>query len=138
MAEGFEKITHSDNQLYGERKLLLCGFDAKSQTKFLTLLEMVALKDLPVVWVASNQDSEILADLMELPAGSGTGTSSNLPRAIIVAGISENELHRLMNGCRKTGMKKALWAVLTETSRGWPLSRLLKELEAERKTLSGK
>ncbi len=133
---GFEKIQHSDKCLFGPRKLLLCGFAAQVQSKFKTLLELLGVGNLPLVWISEKQSQETLKDLVELSDGWGASQSSTLPRAIIVSGISENELHQLMSGCRKAGMKQALWAALTPTSMQWPLQRLLAMLAAEHKALS--
>jgi hypothetical protein len=135
---GFEKIQYSDHCLYGPRKLLLCGFSGETQTKFKALAEMLGLTNLPLVWLCEVQFERIIADLIELPDGTGASQSSTLPRAIIVSGITQNELHRLMAGCRKAGMNQALWAALTPTSAGWQLQHLLAELTAERKALSAK
>lgn len=138
MGGTFQKVAYSDAVLFGERKLLLCGFSPEAQPKFKTLLSMIGLANIPLVWVTSDQHREILSALMSLPDGSGEGSGSNFPRTIVVAGISEKELHQLMSGCRKAGMKQALWAVLTEFSEQWSISDLIKELQAERKALSEK
>ncbi len=79
---------------------------------------------------------ETLSELLSLPDGTGAGTGSDLPRAVVVSGITENQLHGLMTVCRKTGMQQSLWAALTPTSETWPLAQLLSELQAERKALS--
>jgi hypothetical protein len=134
----FEKVTHSDKPFYGPRKLLVCGFDDKAQPEFKNLLQTAGIKEIPVVWVLSGQADTVLADLFALPDNSGRGISSTLPGAIVVSGITENELHRLMNTCRKTGMPPALWAALTPTSETWSLKSLLAELTAERKAMSQK
>ena len=55
-----------------------------------------------------------------------------------MAGISENELHRLMTVCKKAGMRNALWAALTPTSETWTLAALLAELSAERRQMQPK
>jgi len=128
----FEKVIASDKSMYGPRKLLLCGFPADVQPKFKTLLEMIGLADLPGIWLALEQAELRLTDLLNLADGTGEGVSSLLPRAIIVSGITEKELHTLMNACRQTGMKAALWAAVTPTSETWTLEQLVTELEAER------
>lgn len=128
----FEKVTASDKPMYGPRKLLLCGFPADAQPKFKTLLKMAGLADLPAIWVAAAQAGLRLTDLLDLADGTGERVSSLLSRAIIVSGITEKELHTLMNACRQTGMKAALWAAVTPTSETWTLEQLLTELEAER------
>ena len=131
----FEKVTRSEKILYGPRKLLFCGFTAESRKKFNTVLEMVGLDAVPKVWVATEQGSTPLADLLELPDGSGSGAASALPRAIIVAGITEAQLISLMTVCKKSGMQNPLWAVLTPVSESWTVQQLLAELAREREAL---
>jgi hypothetical protein len=129
--DGFQKVDQSDSLLYGPRKLLLCGFPAHAQSKFMTLLKMIGLSEIPVVWVTEDQADIHVAELVQLEDGAGTGSSSDLPRAIVISGISQMEMHLLMSGCRKSGMQQPLWATLTPTSETWPIRVLLKELAAE-------
>ena len=131
----FEKLTRSDKTLYGPRKLLLCGFTADTQPKFEYLLKMLEMTDVPLVWASVDHAGMRMSELLELPAGSGGGADSGLPRAIIVSGITGMQLHGLMGVCRKAGMKQALWATVTPSSENWVLSRLLTELSAEREAL---
>jgi hypothetical protein len=72
---------------------------------------------------------------MELEDGTGWEVSSELPRAIIMAGITQNELHRLMSACRQSRMKPTLWATLTPTSETWTIQNLLIELAAEHRAM---
>ena len=132
----FERVTHSDSNLYGPRCLLLCGFPAGAQPKFLTVLEMVGLAEVEVVWANHDHQKLTLGQLMDLGNGSGWAVDSALPRAVVVAGITERQLHALMTVCRRSGMKEALWAALTPTSEKWPLSNLLAELADERRQLA--
>jgi hypothetical protein len=134
----FEKLTRSSKPLYGPRKLLLFGFPAAAQSKFAAVLELAGIADVPVVWVSSEQAETTIAHLLNLAAGTGAGVASRLPRAVLAAGITEVELHRLMTVCRKTGMHPALWAALTPTSEQWPARRLLEELSAERAAMRAK
>ena len=96
---------------------------------------MAGLQKVPLVWAQDNQLETRLSELAALPSGAGSGESSTLPRAIIVAGITERQLQALMAVCRKTGMQQALWATLTPTSETWLLKDLLAELAAEREAL---
>jgi hypothetical protein len=131
----FQKVTQSDNLLYGPRKLLLCGFAADAQSKFITLLKIIGLSEMPMAWVTEDQADIHVGELVQLEDGAGAGTSSQLSRAIIMSGITQKELHLLMSGCRKSGMQQPLWATLTPTSETWPLQRLLEELAAERRAM---
>jgi hypothetical protein len=132
----FEKITTSDKPLFGPRKLLLCGFPSAAQPRFGTVLDRVGLQEVPKIWVSDDQGDMALSALLELPDNSGGSVSSNLPRAIVVAGISQNELISLMTVCKKTGMVNALWATLTPVSESWSIRQLLAELAAERKAMA--
>ncbi len=132
---GFQKVDQSDNLLYGPRKLLLCGFAAEVQPKFISLLDMIDLSAIPLVWVTEDQADIHVGELVQLENGAGSGASSELPRAIVMSGISQNELHTLMAGCRKSGMQQPLWATLTPTSETWPIQNLLKELAVEHEAL---
>ena len=134
----FEKVSHANKPMYGPRRLLLCGFAAAAQGKFKTVLDIAGLAKLETVWAMPDQADMRVSDVLALPDKSGWGHSSNLPRAIIVSGLTENELQRLMTVCRKSGMKPALWAALTPTSETWSLNALLAELSAERRAMQKK
>ena len=127
----FEKVSQTDKPLYGPRKLLLCGFAQKVQPNFSKLLEFIGLSEIPKVWLAQDQADTRVAELVNLKDGTGWGVSSELPRAIIMAGITQSEMHGLMSGCRKSKMKQTLWATLTPTSETWTIQNLLTELAAE-------
>jgi hypothetical protein len=133
----FEKVRHSDQRLYGPRKLLLCGFPAVSQSKFRALLEMLAIGNLPLVWITADQAEVPIQEALSLADGTGAQSDSDMERAIVVSGISQNELHQLMTGCRQAGMQNALWAALTPTSEKWSVGQLIAELKAERAAMAG-
>ena len=52
-----------------------------------------------------------------------------------MSGLTQNELHLLMSGSRKSGMKPPLWATLTPTSETWTVINLLQELTAEHQAM---
>jgi hypothetical protein len=131
----FEKVTRSEKILYGPRRLLLCGFGAEARKKFESLIGLVGLADVPRVWVTTEQGTTPLSNLLLLADGSGAEEASALPRAVIVAGITEAQLIGLMTACKKTGMQPALWAVLTPVSESWTVGQLLAELAREREAM---
>jgi len=131
----FEKVGRSDTALYGPRKLLLCGFAVGAQPKFRAVLKMIGFDTVPKIWVGTEQAERVLAELLTLEDEAGAGTPSALPRAVVVAGITESELIRLMTACKKTGMTNALWATLTPTSEHWTVKQLLDELATERRAM---
>lgn len=129
----FSKIDATDTLLYGPRKMVLSGYASRTQSEFKTLLDAIGIFDLPLVWACAPDANSALAEIFDLPDGTGEGRSSDLPQAIVVGGITQNELHSLMSGSRQAGLRPPLWAVLTPTSEKWPLVKLLAELEAERR-----
>jgi len=128
---GFEKVSQSDERMYGPRKLLLCGFSADIQPHVVKLLEILKLSDIPRIWVTAEHAGSLISDVLALDDNAGRGLASELPRAIIMSGLTQNELHLLMSGSREAGMKPPLWATLTPTSETWTVQDLLKELAAE-------
>jgi hypothetical protein len=131
----FEKVSRTDQVLYGPRKLLLCGFSQGVQPNFNKLLELIGLSEIPKVWVTEHQADIQVGELVKLQDNTGFGVSSELPRAIIMAGITQNEMHGLMTGCRQSKMKPTLWAALTPTSETWTIRSLLNELAAEHREM---
>ncbi|MGB5747420.1 MAG: DUF3783 domain-containing protein [Desulfobacterales bacterium] len=135
---GFEKVSPSGKPMYGPRKLLICGFSPEVQSNFVKLLEIIGLSDMPKIWVTEAQAGSLISDVLALEDNTGWGESSGLPRAIIMCGLTQNELHLLMSGSRQTGMKPPLWATLTPTSENWAMQDLLKELAAEHEAMQQK
>lgn len=133
----FEKISPTEKRLYGPEKLILCGFPVAAQPKFNKLLQMIGLESLSKTWVTNDQHDAPVSELIHLPDESGAGSPSDMPRAIVAAGISENDLLQLMAACKKTGMVRSLWATLTPTSENWTIGQLISELEAERRFMEG-
>jgi hypothetical protein len=116
----------------------LWGFGREAEPKFKKVLDVAGLAGVPVVWAVADDAAGKVGVLFQHPADTGFGAGSALKRAVIVAGITENELHTLMNVCKKTGMQAALWAALTPTSETWTLKALLEELSAERRQMGAK
>jgi len=128
---GFEKVSPSDKPMYGPRKLLICGFSADIQPHVVKLMEILKLSEIPRIWVTEEHAGSLISEVLALEDNTGWGVSSDLPRAIIMCGLTQNELHLLMSGSREAGMKPPLWATLTPTSENWAVQDLLKELAAE-------
>jgi len=132
----FSRVTRSSRPLYGPRKLLVCGFTSEGQAALEGVIVATGITDLPVIYAASIDLEASLADLLLRSADTGRGEPSRMPAAIIMAGISENELHQLIAGYRDAGLPRPLWATLTPTSERWTLRELLTELSSERRQLS--
>ena len=131
----FEKVSQSSAPLYGERKLLVCGYSSAAHQELLAFLKYIGLDSIPVVFATDTDIDRQLLDLMALPDQSGLGEDSTLKRGIILSGLTEKEVHTLIGGYRQAGGAEQLWAVLTPISENWSLRDLLQELEAEHQAM---
>ncbi len=134
----FSRVVRSENCLYGPRALLVCGFTPEGQSAILERIEAAGLDSLSVVFATTEDLATGLGGLFTRDSGTGRDEPSRMPAAVIMAGISEAELHQLMERYRSAGMPWPLWATLTPTSETWTLRALLKELAAERAALAAK
>ncbi len=134
----FSRVARSANRLYGPRALLVCGFTPEGQSALLDPIEAAGITPLSVVFAATEDLETDLRELFARDSGTGRDKPSRMPAAIIMAGISEAELHTLMERYRFAGMPWPLWATLTPTSETWTLRALLKELAAEQAALAAK
>ncbi|HMA84672.1 MAG TPA: DUF3783 domain-containing protein [Desulfosalsimonadaceae bacterium] len=133
MSEGtFQKVGKSAKTLYGPRAALVCGFTSEEQKSLMAFMAGIELTDLSVVFATEADSEALLKDLVTRPDQSGKESNSGLERAIILSGITEEELHRTLSAYRKLDLPRPLWATLTPYSESWPLSALLEELQKER------
>jgi hypothetical protein len=134
-SSSFSRVSQSSKALYGPRKILICGFTAEGQAFLDDVITSSTIKDLSLIYAISSDLEILLTDIFALPGNTGRGEASRMPAAIVMAGITENELHLLMSSYRQAGLPNPLWATLTPTSENWPLRQLLTELSAERKAM---
>ncbi len=127
----FRKVGKSEKKLHGPRKLIVCGYPDLEQRALLSLLEKNDFNDLPVIFVTNRDSKKTISELLTLDDRSGQDEFSDMRRAIIMSGFTQNELHRLMTAYRNSGLSTQLWATLTPISENWPVEKLLGELAAE-------
>jgi hypothetical protein len=116
---------------YGLRKILVCGYSAPEQSTLLYLLEENGFSDLPVVFVSNNDSGKALKELVGSPHKSGLGENSQMNRAVIMSGLSQKELYKLMAVYHLSELPSQFWASITPVSETWSVARLLSELAAE-------
>lgn len=132
----FSRVSRTSQVLYGPRKLLICGFTSEGLALLDDVIGAAAIDGMALVYACSSDLETPVNDVLSQPEGSGRGQASRMPAAIVMAGITENELHQLMTAYRNVGLPHPLWATLTPTSETWTLRQLLTELSAERKALA--
>jgi hypothetical protein len=139
MSQGtFKKMEQTDQPLYGPRAALVCGFSAAERETVMRMLENIPLKAVSVVFATAADNDRKLSALFALPDRSGRNGEAGPVRAIILAGITEKELHLTLAAYRETGLARPLWATLTPFSENWTLADLIAELEKERAAMENR
>jgi hypothetical protein len=133
-----KRVGRSRRRLFGPRRLLVCGFDPGSRRRLLEMMADRNLTDIPVVFPGDDGAEETVAALLEQQGGVSIDTASSLQPAIIMAGITEKTLHKIINGYRSLNLPPPLWATVTPTSVQWTLAQLLAELEREQAEMASR
>mgnify|MGYP002641139650 CR=1 FL=1 len=132
----FRPIGESEERMFGPTKLIVSGYDKAQKEEFLSLLSAIGLGELGVVFATDGDGETPLLQLASRPHKSGFDSRSTFPRAIVMSGLTENELHAVMGGWRTLQMPRQLWAALTPHSQNWGLLALLSELAEEAKAMA--
>jgi hypothetical protein len=131
----FHRVEDSDKRMYGPKGILVCGYPPPEHRFFALFVDKAGFGDRPVIFPTSEDANKTLRELLGLAMGSGIGESTDYPRALILSGFSQSELHRIMYAYRQAGLPAQLWATLTPVSENWTLADLLKELVEENEVL---
>lgn len=134
----FKKVDKTDKRMYGPRGLLVCGYPEDDRNTFLDFIDKTNISNIPVIFAVNGDIEQNLGDLFTHEHKTGITGLSELPRAVIMSGLSQNELHSLMNAYKKAGFVSQIWATLTPTSESWTLKAILIELLAEAKAMQKK
>ncbi len=131
----FDAIGNSNKRMYGETALLVAGYSPEEQSQLKELLSDTFQGPVPAVFVDDALKEHTLAQLAATPDLNAEGRPSSLPRAIIMSGLSEVELHGVMKAYRSAGLPHQIWASVTPVSASWTLGYLLEELRKEKEDL---
>jgi hypothetical protein len=134
----FTKIEKSEERMYGPRGLLICGYPEEERDNFCQLVETTGLTDIRIVFTCTHDLGETVGDILGYADKAGLAGDSAMPRAVIMSGLTQNELHHLMASYRGAGLARQLWATLTPVSEKWSLESLLNELQAEHEAMKNK
>ena len=139
MSDGeFQKIQESDERMHGPKGILVCGYPPPEHRFFAMFMEKAGFSDRPIIFPTKEDTGRTLREVLGLASGSGIGEPADLPRAIIMSGFTQNEVHKIMHAYRQAGLPAQLWATLTPISENWLLADLLNELVKESTFLKGK
>lgn len=132
MTDGtFQKLDRSSERMHGPRGIVVCGYPPTEHEPLADALGLIGLGDRPVLFVSAKDSARTLREVLASGDRSGMAEPSDLPRALILSGFTQQELHTLMSAYRQAGLPSQLWATLTPVSENWTLGDLLKELQKE-------
>ena len=117
--------------MYGPKVLLICGYPVEERNVLLDLIYKTGLTGFRIVFASSGDLDRGLGEILQHEDRAGIDEDSTMPRAVIMSGLKQKELHNLMAAYRKGGFPRQIWATLTPVSEKWSLEKLLKELESE-------
>jgi hypothetical protein len=132
----FERIEESAQKMYGPKGLLLCGYPEPEQQALLSLLKKSELGGFPVIFATNGNIQMTLKEIFASDNRHGQGETSDMHRAAIMSGFTQNELHTLMASYRDSKFPTQLWAALTPISENWSVSDLLNELASEHEAIN--
>jgi hypothetical protein len=139
MSDGeFQKIQESDERMYGPKGILVCGYPPPEHRFFAMFMDKAGFSDRPIIFPTNEDAGRTLREVLGLASGSGIGEPADFPRAVIMSGFTQNEVHKIMDAYRQAGLPAQLWATLTPLSENWLLAELLNELVKESTFLKGK
>ncbi len=139
MTDGeFQKVDQTSERMYGPKGILFCGFAAAEHEPLVTALSQIGFGDRPLIFATENDLNKSLKDLLASGDRSGMGVSADIPRATIMSGCTQMEVHILMTAFKEAELPRQLWATLTPMSEGWHLDALLKELVEEDRSFRNK
>ncbi len=131
----FEKVENSSKKMYGPKGLLVCGYTEPEQLTLLSLLKENKLSAFPVIFATTGDAQRILKEVFEADDRHGQGDVSEMKRAAIMSGFTQEELHILMESHKSSNLPTQLWAALTPISENWSVIDLLNELSEEHEAI---
>ena len=109
MSEGeFQKVTQSSERMYGPKGIIFCGFSAMEHEPLVNALSQIGFGDRPLIFATHADIEKNITDVLASADRSGMGESAEMPRAIIMSGSTQKEVHTLMTAFKEAGLPPAL------------------------------
>jgi hypothetical protein len=134
----FTKVEKSSERMYGPTGIMVCGYMAEDRDDFLKLLDKAGLTGIRVVFATTHDLKIRVGEIFSHENMAGLKGESVMPRAVVMSGLTQNELHGLLGAYREAGYVRQIWATVTPFSEKWTLEQLLNELLAEDRAMQNK
>ncbi|MHC1749075.1 MAG: DUF3783 domain-containing protein [Cellulosilyticaceae bacterium] len=132
----FEKL-ESGNMRGAEGKecILIYQFHGKELETIQRMLKLVGMHKQIIVesTMVENTVEDIVNEKITI---SEKNDKVNHAKALVFHGTASKKLNMVLDTLKKTGLKRPLVAVVTDTSKAWTFSHLLVELSKEKEALS--
>jgi hypothetical protein len=132
MNQSLKKVGASRQKMFGPRGILVCGFSTDHRKAILKMFGDKKFNKISVIFTGEKDSDTLLKNIFGRDHQTGMEETCGLAPAIIMSGLTEQELHYTMTTYKKTGLPRPLWATLTPTSQNWTVTALVDELNSER------
>ncbi|MDA0578053.1 MAG: DUF3783 domain-containing protein [Verrucomicrobia bacterium] len=132
----FQPLDQADRAMHGPQALLVCGHAPDEEATLYQAWLHVDIAQVPIVFATARDADRQLGEIVaHATLRDGQAQLPLSTRAVVVAGVTQRVLHRVMQAHRDCGMPPTLWAALTPVNEAWTLHALLRELNREREAL---
>ena len=129
--DDFEALSEDEQAGLGPAAVLLAGFEAAEETPISQLLSGAGAPEHALIRCRVSMLDQTLHDALAEPAPGELARADQLPRVLILSGLSNRQLHAVIDGFADTGLRRPVWASATENSLQMTLKALLTHLLAE-------
>ena len=127
----FRRIDESDARRFGERTLLLVGFSREESELIGRRAERVGAGAIHCILLTDELLLGTVGEALAVVGQRPDVVPADLPRFIVLSGLSGAEVHAFLDGYASTGLPRPIFASATPTNLSFPVKGLLKELAAE-------
>ena len=127
----FRKIDRTDDERYGERALLLIGYSRAESETIGAHVEAIGAGSIRRLLATNEMVMGTVAEAFAVADQPDDVEPADLPRFVILSGLTGAEIHKFLDSYRQTGLPRPIFATSTPNNQSFTLRALLTELAAE-------
>mgnify|MGYP000870061606 CR=1 FL=1 len=131
----FRKLDDSNQRGPGPRIILIGGFQANEVVLLKEFVDKTFTDKIRLRLCTANMLEKTLGDALSRPVEDNPAPPDKLPRFLLLSGMSNQEIHALINRYGSTGLPRPMFAATTPANMNFMLRQLLLELLQEHKAM---
>jgi hypothetical protein len=132
----FQRIDDDQEQGLGPPALLICGFPTEIGETLRAALRKIGTPDHRLVFCTPSMVKRTLAEALAGDDSEETALPDQLPRVMVLSGLSGVQINNLLQGWSETGLPRPIFAGVTPHNLAFPVGKLLKELIQEQRGMN--